>query len=270
MLTVDDLEQQFDRNAVCVALKRAGDMLLDHQNDPKWRCILDDCKLKTAADLEMNTLISGELNALSPGIQIFSEEQKHAIKDRPDTYWLIDPIDGTASWLNGFKGYVTQVALIAHKSPVFGAIYHPSSRRLWHSGLGGRAYCNDKEITWPEMKVPPWRLIDNYQDPQGLAAKMMDADEIGDYIECGSLGLKTILTLAGEAEIFVKSTCFRDWDMAPALALAASSNGIIMDSQGTIFEVGETIEFNNGLIVSSRREIASWVIEHLERHKFFN
>ena len=71
MLTVDDLEQQFDRNAVCVALKRAGDMLLDHQNDPKWRCILDDCKLKTAADLEMNTLISGELNALSPGIQIF-------------------------------------------------------------------------------------------------------------------------------------------------------------------------------------------------------
>ena len=84
------------------------------------------------------------------------------------------------------------------------------------------------------MKVPPWRLIDNYQDPQGLAAKMMDADEIGDYIECGSLGLKTILTLAGEAEIFVKSTRFRDWDMAPALALVASSNGIIMDSQGTI------------------------------------
>ena len=117
MLTVDELEQQFDRNAVCVALKRAGDMLLDHQNDSKWRCILDDCKLKTAADLEMNTLISGELNALSPGIPVFSEEQKHVITDRPDTYWLIDPIDGTASWLNGFKGYVTQVALIAHKIP---------------------------------------------------------------------------------------------------------------------------------------------------------
>ena len=48
-------------------------------------------------------MISGELNALSPGIQIFSEEQEHAIKDRPDTYWLIDPIDGTASWLNGLK-----------------------------------------------------------------------------------------------------------------------------------------------------------------------
>ena len=55
--------------------------------------------------------------------------------------------------------------------------------------------------TWPEMKVPPWRLIDNYQDPQGLAAKMMDVDEIGDYVQCGSLGLKTILTLAGEAEL---------------------------------------------------------------------
>lgn len=269
MLTVDDLEQQFDRNAVCVALKRAGDMLLDHQNDPNWRCVLDDCKLKTAADLAMNAMISDELNALSPGIPIFSEEQEHVITDRPDIYWLIDPIDGTASWLNGFKGYVTQVALIAHKSPVFGAIYHPSSHRLWHSRVGRRVYCNDEKVTWPEMRVPPWRLIDNYQDPQGLAAKMMDADEIGDYIECGSLGLKTILTLVGEAEIFVKSTRFRDWDMAPALALAASSNGIIMDSRGTIFEVGKTIEFSNGLIVSSRREIASWAVEHMERHKFF-
>ena len=42
--------------------------------------------------------------------------------------------------------------------------------------------------------------------------------------------------------------------MAPALALAVSSNGIIMDSQGTIFEVGKSIEFNNGLIVSSRED----------------
>ena len=94
----------------------------------------------------MNEMISDELNALSPGIPVFSEEHEHVITDRPDIYWLIDPIDGTASWLNGFKGYVTQVALIAHKSPVFGAIYHPSSRRLWHGGLAWIRYCNDKKV----------------------------------------------------------------------------------------------------------------------------
>ena len=55
--------------------------------------------------------------------------------------------------------------------------------------------------------------------------------------------------------------------MAPALALLASSNGTIIDSLGTIFEVGKTIEFTNGLIVSSHTEIASWAIDYIERHK---
>ena len=270
MFAVDDMEQLVDRKAVCVALKRFGDMLLDHQNDPTWRCVIDECKLKTVADLAMNEMISDELKALSPDIPIFSEEDEHFIADRPDIYWLIDPIDGTASWFNGFKGYVTQVALIAHKRPVFGAIYHPSSHRLWHAGFGGCAYCNEKKVKWPKLRVPPWRIIDNYQNPQGLAAAMMEALEIDDYIECGSLGLKTVLTLVGEAEIFVKSTRFRDWDMAPALALLASSNGTIIDRLGAVVEVGKTIEFTNGLIVSSHTEIASWAIDYIERHKLFN
>jgi 3'(2'), 5'-bisphosphate nucleotidase len=270
MRIINDLEQKVDRKAVCDALKRSGDILRDNQNDPKWRCVLDDYKLKTVADLAMNAMISDDLRTLSPGIPIFSEEGEHFIADRPDIYWLIDPVDGTASWLNGFTGYVTQIALIAFKRPVFGAIYHPSSHRLWHGGFGRCVYCNEKKVTWPELMEPPWRIIDNYHKPQGLAAAMRGALEIGDYIECGSLGLKTILTLVGEAEIFVKSTRFRDWDMAPALALVASSNGKIMDSTGAIVEVGKTIEFTNGLIVSSRREIASWAIDYMERHKLLN
>lgn len=265
-----DVQQQVDRKAVCVALKHFGDLLLDHQNDPTWRCVLDRCKLKTVADVAMNAMISDELQALSPHIPIFSEEHEHLITDRPDIYWLIDPIDGTASWLNGFKGYVTQVALISHRSAVFGIIYHPASDRLWYNDERGRVYCNGKEVSWPGARPPPWRLIDNYQDPQGLAAKMMDADEIGDYIECGSLGLKTILTLVGEAEIFVKSTPIKDWDMAPALALLSSSNGTIVDRRGTTVGVGKTIEFSNGLIVSSRKEIASWAIDYIEREEHFN
>ena len=226
MSTVGDLEQKVDRAAVNAVLKRSGDILRVHQNDPNWRCVLDDCRLKTAADLAVNEMICNELNAINPNIPVFSEEGDHVITERPDIYWLIDPIDGTASWLNGFEGYVTQVALVVRQIAVFGSIYHPASGRLWYNDKSGRVYCNDDEVTWPEARLPPWRLIDNYQDPEGLAANMMNADEIGDYIECGSLGLKTILTLA-EAEIFVKATRFRDWDMAPALALVASSNGVI-------------------------------------------
>ena len=122
------------------------------------------------------------------------------------------------------------------------------------------------KVSWLEARLHPW-LIDNYQDPQGLAAKMMDADEIGDYIECG---MGSNYNADGRGEIFVKSTRFKDWDMAPALALLASSNGTIVDKSGAPVGVGKTIEFSNGLIVSSHKEIASWAIDYIGRQEHFN
>ena len=45
-------------------------------------------------------------------IKIQSEEKIIKINKKKNLYWLIDPIDGTASYANGFDGFVTQAALI--------------------------------------------------------------------------------------------------------------------------------------------------------------
>ena len=96
-------------------LCQVGGKLLGHKNDPEWKTVIDLKGLKTAADDKTNKFLSDGLCAITPEIPVYSEECLHLISDRPSTYWLIDPIDGTASWLEGYSGYVSQLALIHKK-----------------------------------------------------------------------------------------------------------------------------------------------------------
>ena len=97
----------------------------------------------------------------------------------------------------------------------------------------------------------------------------MEMDEISGYTEKGSLGLKTILTLVGEADIFVKSTIFRDWDLAPAMALAKRSGGFIGNKHGIPLTIGQSIIFNEGLIVSHDQSIANRISEEITTEQIF-
>ncbi|NQU57092.1 MAG: inositol monophosphatase, partial [Rhodospirillales bacterium] len=68
---------------------------------------------KARADALAHDYLAGQLERLAPGLPIISEEDASThLSVRPERYFIIDPIDGTASYANGFQGYVTQVALM--------------------------------------------------------------------------------------------------------------------------------------------------------------
>ena len=254
---------EIDFEVVCDGLRRCGDLLALNQGNGEWSEVIEPQSLKTVADLLMHEYLMDLLSSFSPQTPIFSEEVSHNINERPTCYWLIDPIDGTASWLDGFDGYVSQIALINDCEPVFAAIYHPKSGRLWHVDVGIGCCCNGSLMSQPIKSTPPWRLIDNYPTPRGIASRFMCEDEIGQYVESGSLGLKAILTLSGEAELFIKETKFRDWDLAPAICMSKYLNGHIVDFSGEVLPIGRDIEFGGGLIVSNSRHIVSWAASRL-------
>jgi 3'(2'), 5'-bisphosphate nucleotidase len=237
-----------EKKKVGAALKKVGKWLASHKKNPEFTEIISLEGLKTKADIEANKLLFRYLSLATPSIPIFSEELAHSISDRPKKYWLIDPIDGTASWLSGFEGYVSQLALINDNQPELGMIYWPERDRLYSSSADG-VFLNNKRLSQPSLNVPPI-VIDNYPYPQGIAAVLLSRMSTHRYIECGSLGLKTIRTLAGEADIFVKSTLVRDWDMAPAMAFQRFGWGAISNLRGQQLRLGQSIEFEQGLVVS--------------------
>ena len=85
-------------------------------------------------DLIVNEMIINKLNKLCPNIDIISEENVNEIetKDRSDL-WLIDPIDGTNSYIKGGDEYTLNAGLVINKKAIAGIIYAPKKKRLFFS-----------------------------------------------------------------------------------------------------------------------------------------
>ena len=103
--------------------------------------IKDDKTPVTNGDLEVDKILQSFLKKISPSIEIVSEEtiKKTKTKKRK-TFWLIDPIDGTSSYIKGGSEYTINVGLIINQKPAAGIIYAPKKKRLFYSYGKNEAY----------------------------------------------------------------------------------------------------------------------------------
>jgi len=236
------------RQNVLALLKMVGATIHARQRDAEWRRIVSPKGFKTGGDIAAHAAMVRGLNSITPDIPVFSEEHPHSIDERPPLYWLIDPIDGTSSWHGGFDGYVSQLALIHESTAIMGAIYWPAMEKMFCADMYG-IFVDGQPVVQPELNEPPV-LVDNYPSPQGVAAMMIERMPDLRYRECGSLGLKSVLALIGEADLFVKDVRVRDWDFAPVMAFVNFGWGVMTDLAGQKLSLGKKIEFDEGLIVS--------------------
>ena len=187
------------------------------------------------------------------GIPIISEEDTFSLVDkRPNRYWLIDPIDGTASYVQGYSGFVTQVALMEENKPVMAAIYAPKLGSLYSAVKGKGAYHNEARIL-PLREGTINTLIDNYPNPSGLAKMVYDHFLCSNYIECGSISLKICKVADGTADLFVKNVVVRDWDIAAPQLILEEAGGFLTDMQGQSFLYNNHYS-NNGLVAAKLSE----------------
>ncbi len=230
-------------------LKNIGDQIKLWREDEKYRSILEPKAFKTQADIKANALIKKLLEELDPGCVVISEEDDTFKNKRPEKYWLVDPIDGTASWFDGFDGFVTQLAYIKNDIPLYGAVYAPCLKKLWTALKGNGAYLNGERLD--ELKhIDRLNLIDNYPEPQRVAEIIFESMPVTKYIECGSFGLKSCLVADGTADLFIKDVIFRDWDVAPAEVILREIGAIIKDFNGKDIKYSGSFIKENGLVIS--------------------
>ena len=119
-------------------------------------------QLKTIADQEAHRLIMEGLARIARLPCVSEEDASSHVSERPDIYWLIDPIDGTASFCNGFDGFVTQVALIRGCQPVLAVVHAPALGLTYTATQNGSALCNHKPISTIASSDHALVLTDNH------------------------------------------------------------------------------------------------------------
>lgn len=103
----------------------------------------DDGSLVTHTDYEIQKLIRGEIIQRFPDDGLIAEERNYIKKAKKNNnYWVVDPIDGTASYINGLSTWGISIAILKDLQPFAGYFYMPVTRDFFYIEDGSRVFLN--------------------------------------------------------------------------------------------------------------------------------
>lgn len=212
-------------------------------------------EIVTLADRDAEALISSGLRRLTPQARIVGEEACAAepgLLDRLDEglVWLIDPLDGTANFVEGRPEFATMVALLKDGEIIGSAIYEPMSGQMSRAEAGAGAWQNGERLTAP-FRAPRQPL-------KGVLGRFMPAAveesarrNAGSHAELlptlRSAGAEYPLLARGERHFaFYWRTI--SWDHAPGVLLLNEAGGRAARPDGSRYVPGSPA---NGLFAVS-------------------
>ena len=196
----------------------------------------------TEADLISHKILVEGLNSLGLNFSILSEEDKPKHKLDDETFWLIDPLDGTKEFLDKNGDFTVNVALIEKGSPLLGIVSAPAKGELFKGILGVGAYKtnNDgqteiktKTLNKDLVKVTVSRSHQTEKDKQVVNSISKNFNEIN-IIEAGS-SLKLCRVAEGLADIYCRMGPTYQWDIAAGQAVAEAAGGALKTLDGNDF-----------------------------------
>ncbi|MFC2098213.1 3'(2'),5'-bisphosphate nucleotidase CysQ [Bacteroidota bacterium] len=145
------------REYMMIALKAAlsaGEVILEVYRKPSYaKELKSDFTPVTEADRAAHSAIMEILR--SSGFPVLSEEgNKIPYEERKDweTFWLVDPLDGTKEFIRKNGEFTVNIALIHKQKAVLGILYAPLPDLMYYSETGSGAYRMEEfSKKWPDI-----------------------------------------------------------------------------------------------------------------------
>ena len=206
----------------------------------------------TDADLEANRILHEILLGERPEYGWLSEETK----DTPERLskellWVIDPIDGTNSFVEGYAEFAISVGLVDRGRAVVGAVLNPATGELYHAVAGGGAFLNGAPI-----RVSP---TDEGAQVRRIAASRweMSRGELARFgapwqvSPLGSTAYKMVKVADGTMDVFVSAGPKNEWDVAGAAVVVAEAGGRVTGPAGAELRYNQPDPAWRGIVASN-------------------
>jgi histidinol phosphatase-like enzyme (inositol monophosphatase family) len=222
------------RDFACELARAAAEHVLRWYRDPALRIERKgDSSPVTIADRDAEQAMRQMIAARYPSHGVLGEEFG-AFQVEADWVWLLDPIDGTKSFITGVPLFGTMVALAHRGVPVLGLIHQPV---LGHMvvGDGVTTTLNDAPVrVRPCAQVAAATLLSSdallpgrTQAPAGWAALTSAVHLFRTFGDCYGYAL----VASGFADIMLDPV-LNLWDVAPLLPIIRGAGGQITDWHG--------------------------------------
>ncbi len=169
-------------------------------------------------DRAVEAIIRERVGSQFPGHAIVGEEVDTLPDDDAEWLWVVDPVDGTANFVNGFPLFAVSIAVLHYGRPVVGAIWCASTPALrpgvFHAHLGGRLALDGVEVGERETQVKRRLAAAPGGSPGGTRE--------WDHRVTGSAALECAFVAAG---VFTSAPFWglKLWDVAAGVVLARAA-----------------------------------------------
>ena len=230
---------------------KAGKLSIELRNNGLIKTFKKDNTPVTNGDIEVNNIILSSLKKITPNIPIVSEETSDNKDLKLDTFWLVDPIDGTHDYINNGDEFTLNAGLVVNKKAFAGIIYAPAKNKMFYTYGDQLSYelhnnevktMNNKKIDLNNLKAVSYSNI--------LNAEILEWHKklnVKKYVKMKS-SIKFCVVATGEYQVYVADARAHEWDIAAGHAILNNSGGIITDFAGNEIIYGKK-EFKNSSII---------------------
>jgi 3'(2'), 5'-bisphosphate nucleotidase len=210
----------------------------------------------TEADRAAELIILAALARAAPGIPVIAEEEVAAgrIPAHDDTYFLVDPLDGTKEFIRGGDDYTVNIGLIEQGIPKLGVVFAPATGRLHGGCVGDGAWLDEGQGRVQIATRPRGEITTAVASKSHLNQATIDYLEaaVGNcgYVSVGS-SLKFCIVAEGKADIYPRAAPTSEWDTAAGHAVLLAAGGLVDGPDGEALAYGKRAFLNRAFVATS-------------------
>jgi len=226
--------------------KDAGSVAMSYFRGDLGVEVKADLSPVTVADKAVEAFVRARLAQDFPDDGLFGEEEGATGLDR-DRVWILDPIDGTRSFLSGYPTFGFLLAVLEKGTPKIGIVGMPALNEVY-AGMAGNARLNGRKIQ-----------VSNQQELDQAILYINEAE----HMRAGNEAVFSQLTKRGATRRFAYD-CYphalvaaghidavvdynlEPYDYLPLCALIEAAGGVITDWQGRPLGLG-----SDGRVISA-------------------
>lgn len=232
-----------DNDEICYVFRRlaieAGLKIMNiyDQNNFEINIKSDDSPV-TIADEAADKIIYQGLQEAFPKVPIVTEEQANTHTEKSNTFFIVDPLDGTKEFIHRRGDFTVNIAYVENGIPVMGIVYAPAKKRLFYTDKNFRSieeigpHKVDELGDLKHIKVSK----PNLNQLIVVASKSHRDKALEDYIakynvsdsRAAGSSLKFCLIAVGEADLYPRVGRTMEWDTAAGHAILRCAGGIVV------------------------------------------
>lgn len=215
-------------------MEGAGQIAVDMRDSIEIKTKTGPLDQVTSADIRLSEIIVSSLQERYPDDLIISEEDFDGTPTEVPSHesslsgrvWMVDPIDGTNSYIKREGEYSVMIGLLVDGKPVFGFVFAPFWNVMYFGGQGYGAWRQEgtdearrfDALARLELTEETRLMMGSRDRKRHPWVEELPQVEI---VKTGSIGIKVARILEQQADLFVHlSGQLKKWDTAGPVAIA--------------------------------------------------